>query len=141
MANRAAKTILHVLVKFKEGLDAASDNKGIQFKINSDDRWKANTIGLRCNHVFLESTPAYIERMIKELANQQAFPLLDHISISTAYTVDSLTTRKRHVPWKKNIFITLRPHLEVYEHVMEKLPGAVNHYTDLPRLFEALEEL
>lgn len=140
MIIRAIVPALAVIQHLQSRLNAASDNKGIQFKINAQPNWKG-TIGLRCNHVFCESIPAYIKSLIDELSVQQAFPLLEHVSISKAFDTDPTTSRKRPIPWKRTLFITLRPGKELYDKLCEELPDTVEKYTELGHFIEALEAL
>ncbi len=138
--NRAVIPMLDIITRLKTNLDAASDNMGIQFKINAQPNWKG-TIGLRCNHVFFESVTAYLGHVCRELALHQAFPLLEHISISKAFATDPTTNRKRSTPWKRTLFITLRPGKELYALLEEKLPTSIDNYMKLEPLLAFLEEL
>ena len=140
MINRAIVPALAVIQHLQLRLDAASDNKGIQFKINAQPNWKG-TIGLRCNHVFCESIPEYIKGLIYELSVHQAFPLLEHVSISKAFDTDPTTSRKRPIPWKRTLFITLRPGRELYEKLSQELSSSVENYMSLEHIIKALEVL
>jgi hypothetical protein len=129
--------MIAVVGRLKASLDGATDNKGVQYKINIQPKWKG-TIGLRCNHIFFESVTHYIDQVGEELAAQQAFPLLEHISVSKAFDTDPMTNRKRSVPWKRTIFVTLRPGKEFYDLMAKSLPSAVENYMPLDTLLEYL---
>lgn len=140
MINRAIVPALAVIQHLQLRLSAASDNKGIQFKINAQPNWKG-TIGLRCNHVFCESIPAYIKGLIHELSVHRAFPLLEHVSISKAFDTDPTTSRKRPIPWKRTLFITLHPGRELYEKLSQELSSSIENYMELEHIIGALDAL
>ena len=140
LLNNAVIPMWALVLTLSQRLKNADDNLGAQFKINTQPKWKG-TIGIRCNHVFLESVASYVDQAVKDLALRQAFPLLEHISISKAFATDPTTTRKRSVPWKRTLFITLRPGRELYALLVEKLPSAQENYRELDTLITVLEEL
>jgi len=137
MIQRTVESMIAVVGRLKASLDGANDNKGAQYKINIQPKWKG-TVGLRCNHIFFESVTHYIDQVGSELAAQQAFPLLEHVSISKAFDTDPMTSRKRSVPWKRTIFVTLRPGKDLYAQLAEALPDAVENYMPLDTLLKYL---
>ena len=140
LTTQAAQPLRSVIKKLEDRLGASDDNLGMQFKINTQPNWKG-TIGLRCNHVFCESVPGYIDIVIRDLALLQVFPLLEHISVSRAFNVDPLTHRKRSVPWKRTLFITLRPGKELFSYLQDKLFEEEEKYLPIPILLGILENV
>ena len=129
-----------VVIRLENKLNVSSDNRGIQFKVNTHANWKG-TIGLRCNFVYLEAIPGYIHQLVATLAIHQALPLLEYISVSKAHGTDPTTTRKRSIPWQKTLFVTLRPPRVLYDPLRSMLPDAVENYMELDTLVTALQEL
>ena len=140
MVKRTAETMLAVISRLRSSLESAKDNKGVQYKINTQAGWKG-TVGLRCNHVFFESITHYIAQVSEELEHHQAFPLLEHVSVNHTYHIDPTTNKKRSVPWKRTIYVTFRPGRELHATLMESLPDAVDNYLPLNSLLDALGEL
>ncbi len=129
-----------VILRLENKLIASTDNKGMQYKINNRTNWEC-TIGLRCNHVFIESVAGYVACVNTELSLHQILPILEYVSISKAYDTDPTTLRKRLVPWKRTMFITFRPPREVFDKLKLKLPHAVENYMVLDTLINAFREL
>ena len=128
------------IVRLETKLKVSSDNKGAQFKINTHANWNY-TIGLRCNHVYLEAVAGYIQEVVTSLATHQTLPLLEYISVARAHQIDPTTARKRSVPWQKTLFITFRPPRPTFEHLRKTLPAAVENYMELEALLAALEHI
>ena len=134
------KALLDIIVQLQTKLQASNDNKGVQFKVNTHANWN-RTVGLRCNFVYLEAIPGYLDGIITALSAHQTLPLLEYVSIARAHETDPMTHRKRSVPWKKTLFITFRPPRYSFEDLLRRLPAAVENYMELETLVEALKEM
>jgi hypothetical protein len=66
---------------------------------------------------------------------------MEYLSVSRTYHVDPLTHKKRSIPWKRTLFITLRPGKELWEAIKKAIPNAIDTYMFLPPLIKYLEEL
>lgn len=132
--------LLDTILRFENKLTVSSDNRGVQFKINTHSNWKG-TVGLRCNYVYLESISGYVSEIVTALAQHQTLPLLEYISIARAHAVDPETSVKRSVPWQKTMFITFRPPKDVFEKLRVTLSDSIENYMELDTLITALRGL
>lgn len=139
-AEGITRALLEVILKLENKLQVSSDNKGVQFKVNTQANWN-RTIGLRCNYVYLESVSGYVDTIVTTLARHQTLPLLEYISIARAHETHPTTSRKRSVPWQKTMFITFRPPRHLFEKLLQALPEAVENYMELETLIGALREV
>lgn len=117
-----------------------ADNKGLQYKINTSTS-RDGTIALRGNHVLLSSVPKYISTIVGDLEITDTLPLLELISVNKAYQTDATTQRKKSIPHKRTIFVTLRPPRDIYDELLKQLPDAAENYMEIPKLLNVLSQL
>jgi len=98
------------------------DSYGIQFKVNTEERWE-KTIGLRCNHILLDSLDKYLRIVTSGLLAGKTPEMLFRASINLCYR--ELKGGGMRIPdeTRRTLYVTLKPSEELYRAVLELWPN------------------
>jgi hypothetical protein len=112
-------------------------NKGADFKINTDAKWK-ETLGIRCNHITMPTVPSYIQQMVVLLTQHRRLSWWERSSIARCYEYERLNGRRIPLFERKTIYFTLKLPKPLYARLRNEWPD--DTYRDLKVLVEWLEK-